>query len=53
MASQTDIKLTAKMIFTEAGKPLLKEVSSELGKDGIIGGLEATKIALEAYDSRL
>jgi hypothetical protein len=43
VAAQTGIKLTAKTVFTEAGKPLVKELTKELGKDGIVGGVKIAK----------
>jgi hypothetical protein len=48
VAAQNGIKLTAKTIFTEAGKPLLKELTTELGKDGIIGAVNIAKMGLKS-----
>lgn len=47
VTAQTGIKLTAKAIFSEAGKPLLKEVGKELGTKGIVGGIKLSKVAIE------
>lgn len=47
VTAQTGIKLTAKTVFTEAGKPLLKEFGKELGKDGMIGGIKLVKQLLK------
>jgi hypothetical protein len=48
VAAQTGTKLTAKTIFTEAGKPLLKELTTELGKDGIVGQVKIVKMGIQS-----
>jgi hypothetical protein len=48
VAAQNGIKLTAKTVFTEAGKPLLKELITEFGKDGIMGGVKIAKMFVQS-----
>jgi hypothetical protein len=48
VAAENGIKLTAKTVFTEAGKPLLKELTTELGKDGIMGGVKMVKMGVQS-----
>jgi len=43
IAAEHNIKLTAKTVFCEAGKPLLEEFCKELGKDGVTAGLKVIK----------
>ena len=45
VAAQTGIKLTAKTVFCEAGKPLVKAVGKELGKGGVITAVKVGKAA--------
>jgi hypothetical protein len=53
VAAQNGIKLTAKTVFTEAGKPLLKELTTELGKDGIVGGVRIAKGAVQSIVEKI
>jgi hypothetical protein len=48
VAAQNGIKLAAKTIFTEAGITLLKELTTEFGKDGIIGAVNIAKMGLKS-----
>jgi hypothetical protein len=43
VAAQNGIKLTAKTVLTEAGKPLLTEFTKEFGIEGVLGGVRVVK----------
>lgn len=47
VATENGIKLTAKTVFCEAGKPLLIAAGKELGKDGIVPLVTTAKIAIK------
>ena len=46
VAAQTGVELTAKTIFSEAGKPILQEICNLLGSNGIVGTVALLKMSL-------
>jgi hypothetical protein len=49
VAAQTGTKLTAKIVFTEAGITILKELVTVLGEKGIVGQVRIAKMGLKYF----
>ncbi|CAF1298413.1 unnamed protein product [Rotaria sp. Silwood1] len=53
VAAETGIKLTAKTVFCDAGKPLLVAVGKEFGKGGTVATVKVGKAAVEKIIKKL
>ncbi|CAF1413901.1 unnamed protein product [Rotaria magnacalcarata] len=53
VAAEAGIKLTAKTVFSEVGKPLLSAVGKELAKGEIAAGVKATKTVVTKIIKKL